>query len=244
MMRTKPAEELQVDSSLIVSLADAAALTRPLTGLPVSIARQVADGALVIDLGLLTPAAGPRRYLRGEASIVLQGDWRFETDSGVVFGSSSSEAFIYGQLMSLIGQTVVRISMAEGIPELVLELSGGLRARSFACIEGSPRWSLCLGDGSWLLCDGSALRHDPARRGDVPVLSELEEVELAHSEDAARRWGERVSTAAGCCKDCSHFVRLDGFAKFRDYGVCSSPRSLLDGRVVSLRSGCAAFAKR
>lgn len=32
-------------------------------------------------------------------------------------------------------------------------------------------------------------------------------------------------------------------ADFLDYGVCTSPRSIFDGKVVSSRSGCAAFVE-
>jgi hypothetical protein len=241
-MIANPVGAARGEWSTIVSREEFMDLARPLVGLPVSLARQRMDGTLLIDLGSLRPASGPRRGVRGEVALVLEGDWRFEVESGVLFGSSSTEAFVYAQLLALAGQTVTAFSLAPELPELAVELSQGIRAHSFACNEGGPRWSLWLPDDSWLYCEDGALHHEPAGRGDVPRLSEIEEAKLARSEDAAERWGERASTASGRCAGCECFIRLDGFGKFGEYGVCSSPRSLQDGRLVSLRSGCAAFA--
>jgi hypothetical protein len=243
-MRTKPIDDLQACPSIIVSPDEFRNLTRPSIGLGVSLTRQVNGCMLVMDLGRLTPTPGPRRYLRGEVSILFEWDWRFETDSGVLFGSSSSDPFVYAQLASLGAQTVLEIDLERGIPDLVVELSGGMRVRSASCAEGDPRWSVWLADGSWLHCEEEALHHEAPGRGEAPRLTLEEEAEIVRSEAAAKRWGERLSSAAGCCGNCAHHVRLDGPASFLDYGVCSSPRSLLDGRVVSLRSGCAAFAER
>src|SRR5215213_9532143 len=105
-MMTNPVNVARGDFSTTISREEFMDLTRPLIGLPVSLARQRPGGALIIDLGGLTPAPGPRRGLRGEASLVLEWDWRFEVESGILFGSSSSEPFVYSQLMSLMGQGV------------------------------------------------------------------------------------------------------------------------------------------
>jgi len=242
-MLTKPISFTVNHSSTIVSRDEFLDLTRPLTGLKVSLARQVNGCTLAMDLGRLEPTPGPRRYLRGEVSILFDWDWRFEMDSGIVFGSSSSDPFIYAQLTSLGDRSISGVRLERGTPDLVVELGGGLRVRSASCAEGDPRWSLWLSDSSWLYCAEGALHHEPAGRGEAPRRSEVEEIEIARSEEAAKRWGERLSSAPGCCGNCAHHVRLDGAASFLDYGVCSSPRSLLDGRVVSLRSGCAAFSE-
>jgi|SRR3954449_2167530 hypothetical protein len=139
-------------------------LTRPLSGLQVSLARQASRQAcgsvLMLELGRLTQGSGARPYLRGEATLAFEWSWRFETDSGVLFGSSSETAFVYLQLNELQGQRVTGIRLDGQFSELVLELSGGLRARSLACVEGDPGWWLWLPDKSSLHCEKGALRHE------------------------------------------------------------------------------------
>jgi hypothetical protein len=139
------------------------ALTRPLIGLQVSLARQASRQAcgsvLMLELGQLTQGSGSRPYLRGEATLVFEWSWRFEADSGVIFGSSSEAAFVYLQLAELQGQRVTGIRLDGPFPELVLELSGGLSARSLACVEGDPGWWLWLPDKSSLHWEKGALRH-------------------------------------------------------------------------------------
>ncbi len=138
-------------------------LTRPLIGLQVSLARQASRQAcgsvLMLELGQLMQGSGSRPYLRGEATLVFEWSWRFETDSGVVFGSSSEAAFVYLQLAEVQGQRVTGIRLEGPFPELVLELSGGLRARSLACVEGDPGWWLWLTDKSSLHWEKGTLRH-------------------------------------------------------------------------------------
>lgn len=155
-------------SSTIVSRDELTDLARPLVGLKVSLARQVHGGMLVMDLGRLTPTPGPRRYLRGEVSLLFEWDWRFETDSRIVFGSSSSDPFIHAQLTSLGDQAVAGVRLERGIPDLVVELGGGLRVRSAGCVEGGPHWSVWLRDNSWLYCVEGALHHEPAGRDEAP----------------------------------------------------------------------------
>ena len=160
-------------SSTIVSRDEFTDLAVPMVGLKVSLARQVNGGMLVMDLGRLTPTPGPRRYLRGEVSILLDWDWRFETDSGIVFGSSSSDPFIHAQLISLGDQSISGVRLERGTPDLVVELGGGLRVRSAGCAEGGPHWSVWLSDSSWLYCAEGALHHEPAGRGEAPRLTEV-----------------------------------------------------------------------
>jgi hypothetical protein len=135
------------------------ALIRPLIGLRVALARQAYGSVLMVELGRLAPGAGPRWHLRGEASLVLEWSWRFETDSGVAFGSSSTAPFVYAQLAELRGQRVAGIHLEGRFPELILELSGGLRAHSLACVEGDPGWWLWLPDRSSLHWEDGAIRH-------------------------------------------------------------------------------------
>lgn len=139
------------------------ALTRPLIGLQVALARQAYGSVLMIELGRLTQGSGSRRYLRGDASLVLEWSWRFETDSGIAFGSSSSAPFVYAQLAELRGQKVTGVRLEGRFPELVLELSGGLKARSLACVESDPGWWLWLPDRSSLHWEDGDVRHEQPR---------------------------------------------------------------------------------
>jgi hypothetical protein len=165
MTTIEEVHEPRVDLPVLASCGDFAALTRPLIGFRVALARQRCGSALTVELGQLTPASGPRPYLRGEASFMLEWNWRFEMESGVAFGSSSSNAFAYAQLAELRGQRVTGIYLESRLPELVVELGGGLRAHSLACVEGDPQWWLRLPDNSALHWAGGALRHEPLGRG-------------------------------------------------------------------------------
>ena len=153
-----------IERLLLGSSSNFNTLTRPLIGLQVSLARQASRQAcgsvLMLELGRLTQGSGARPYLRGEATLAFEWSWRFETDSGVLFGSSSETAFVYLQLTELQGKRVTGIRLDGPFSELVLELSGGLRARSLACVEGDPGWWLWLPDKSSLHCEKGALRHE------------------------------------------------------------------------------------
>lgn len=160
MITVEEARRVTIERPGLVSKDGFEALTRPLIGLTVALARQAYDSVLMIEMGRLTQGTGPRWHLRGEASLVFEWSWRFETDSGVVFGSSSEAAFVYAQLVELRGQKVTGIRLEGRFPELILELSGGLRARSLACVEDDPGWWLWLPDKSSLHWEDGALRHE------------------------------------------------------------------------------------
>lgn len=164
-MTVEQSREIRVERPVFDSNDNFDTLTRPLIGLQVSLARQASRQAsgsvLMLELGLLTQGAGSCPYLRGDATLVLEWSWRFETESGVAFGSSSSAPFVAAQLAELRGQRVTGIRLEGRFPELVLELSGGLRARSLACIESDPGWWLWLPDRSSLRWEDGAVRHEP-----------------------------------------------------------------------------------
>jgi hypothetical protein len=230
---------------MIVSREEFPSLTRPLIGLKVARASQGYGSAILVDLGRLIPEIGGRRSLRAEAALILEWDWRFETESGIVCGSSSSNPAIADGLAELEGRSVVAVRVEGRLPELVAELDGGLWIRSCACVEGDPQWSLRLPGGSWLHCEAGAIHR--LRKGEAEAGEPVEEEDdgLALAEAAAKRWGEKlVPEARGFCADCACYIRLDGPGHLLDYGVCGSPRSIFDGRVVSFRSGCAAFVDR
>lgn len=151
---------IRIEPPAFLSDEGFAAAVRPLIGLKVALARQGYGSVLMIELGRLTPGSGTRRHLRGEASLVLEWSWRFEAASGVAFGSSSGPAFVYAQLLELRGQRVTGITLEGRCPELIVELSNGLRARSLTCVEGDPGWWLWLPDKSSLHWEDGAIRRE------------------------------------------------------------------------------------
>lgn len=162
MMTIEETRGARADRPVQVSHAGFDALIRPLIGLKVALARQGYGSVLMVELGRLTQGTGSRRYLQGEVSLVFEWSWRFETASGVAFGSGSEAPFVYAQLIELPGQRVTGIRLEGRFPELILELSGGLRARSLACVEEDPGWWLWLPDRSSLHWEDGAIRHEPA----------------------------------------------------------------------------------
>jgi hypothetical protein len=161
MITIEEARRVQIERQSLVPGEGFAELTTPLVGLKVALARQAYGSVLMIELGRLSQGSGSRPHLRGEASIVLEWSWRFETDSDVIFGSCSEAPFVYAQLLELRGQRITGIRLEGRYPELVVELSSGLRAHSLACVESDPGWWLWLPDRSSLHWQGGALRHEP-----------------------------------------------------------------------------------
>ena len=90
---------------------------------------------------------------------------------------------------------------------------------------------------------GVVQRQRSGEPGPAGSDSEEDEGEAVRSGiAAAARWGRKeIPGARGHCKDCVFYVRLNGAGHYLDYGACSSPGSIFDGRIVSFRSGCAAF---
>lgn len=160
MITVEGASEVQVPRPVLVSSEGFDALIRPLIGLKVGLARQGYGSVLRVELGRLMQGSGSHRHLRGEASLVFEWSWRFETDSDVIFGSGSAAPFVYAQLAELRGQRVTGIRLEGRFPELILELSGGLRAHSLACVEADPGWWLWLPDRSSLHWEGGTIRHE------------------------------------------------------------------------------------
>src|SRR5882724_10666570 len=66
-------------------------LIRPLIGLVVSLPWKGYGSAIFLELGRLAPLEYPRqRHNEGEACISVQWDWRVESKTKVLYGSSNS----------------------------------------------------------------------------------------------------------------------------------------------------------
>jgi len=224
-------------------------IVKPLLGLEISRPWQGYGSALGIELGRLLTTFERTGSLQGEASLMLEWTWRFESEREVVFGAFDSHPVIETGLARVTGSRVVGIRLEGRVPELVFELSSGLWLRSFAPLGGDPRWTIFLPDGSWLLVDKGVVQRQSEESSpagsDSESGSEEDEGETVRSgiaAAAAARWGRKeIPGARGHCENCVFYVRLDGAGHYLDYGACGSPGSIFDGRIVSRRSGCAAF---
>jgi hypothetical protein len=221
-------------------------IVKPLLGLEISRPWQGYGSALGIELGRLLTTFEKTGSLQGEASVMLEWTWRFESEREVVFGAFDSNPVIETGLAGLAGSRVVDVRLEGRVPELVLELSSGLWLRTFAPLGGNPRWTIFLPDGSWLLVDKGVVQRQSDESSPAGPHLEEDEVETLRSEiaaAAAQRWGRKeIPEARGRCKNCIFYIRLNGAGHYLNYGACGSPGSIFDGRIVSRRSGCAAFA--
>ncbi len=216
-------------------------LVKPLVGMTISRPWRGYGSAVFLELGYLSCRTVRGRELKyGEASIDIQWDWRIESDFKVVCGSYNSAPDIESHIGELLGMSIAVITTIGQPPELTVELSNGLRLRSMAMVTGDPQWAIKLKDGTWLSCVRGSLVADDGTKGEG-----LSEKEIAASDRAAetsKRWRRPLAEPVnGHCRDCSHFVRLDGDFELLDYGACTSSNSPFDGRITNLTSGCPAF---
>jgi hypothetical protein len=216
-------------------------LVKPLVGMTISHPWRGYGSAVFFELGLLCERMVRRREQKyGEACIDIQWDWRLESDFKVVCGSSNSAPDIESHIRRLIGMSIAGITTLGRPSELTVELSNGLRLRSMAMVTGDPQWAIRLKDGTWLSCVRGCLVADDGTEGER--LSEEEIAVSDRAAETAKRWGRPLAEPVhGQCRDCSHFVRLDGDFELLDYGACTSSISPFDGRITNLASGCPAF---
>jgi len=213
-------------------------LIEPLIGLPVSLPWKGYGSAIFLELGQLTPSEPKyRNHADGEASIAVQWDWRVEHQSSVLYGSSNSRPVVEHGLAALKGALIEHLFIAGEVPELTISFSNGHILRTMVMVTGDPEWSIKLPDGRWLRARANELL-----LGDgAAILSEEEQRAFAFADDTAARWGVPLANpASGQCRQCDHFVWLDGNGHMLDYGVCTSSASPFDGRAVKCTSGCPA----
>src|SRR5205085_2771022 len=104
--------------------------------------------AIFIELGKLNRSGS--KNPKGEATAMLEWDWRVEKHKSIYFGSGSSAHKINKGLQALIGLRVEEISIEGRLPELILALSGGFWIHTFATCENHPAWTLFLPDRNCL----------------------------------------------------------------------------------------------
>ncbi len=185
---------------------------------------------------------GPRRiHAKGEACIWIDWDWRVESGSSVLYGSSNSRPKIQSGILGLKGSTLQSLSVVGQVPELVAEFSNHHRLSSMAMHTGDPEWSIRLPDRRWIHGRNGVLTVGDG--GSQAMIAE-EQNSSDLSERTTARWGVPVTEPKfGDCADCTSFVRLDGDFYFLDYGVCTASGGPFDGRSVHVNSGCPCFSR-
>jgi hypothetical protein len=230
--------EMKIDYDTFKSLA------RPLIGMTISRPWRGYGSAVFLELGVLsTRVFKGRESKSGEVCIDIQWDWRIENDLEVICGSSNSAPRIQSHLSELLGLSIIEIGLCGVPPELTLHFSNGSRLRSMSMVTGDPQWAIRLKDSTWLSCRQGALVADDGSGGQGFTDEEREVSERA--TEATKRWAKpSLEPIRGECRDCCHFVRLDGDFELLDYGACASPLSPFDGRVTNRASGCPAFSAK
>lgn len=212
-----------------------------LIGLPVSLPWQGHGSAIFLELGESTRRPEGQRRVRdkGEACIHVAWDWRCEAGNTVIFGSSNSRPAIERGIQALGASKVVSIAIHGNVPELSIGFSNGYRMISAAMLPDGSEWSVRFGESEYLSVEKGLLL---LGQGENAGLTDEEEAEFQHAEETAKRWGRPiVEPKRGLCRHCIWMRSIDADAHFLDYGVCTSIESPMDGRVVNMQSGCAAF---
>ena len=142
-------------------------MTKGLIGLTVSRTWRGYGSAIFLELGklcrkrLLNPKGKFKGYsIKGEATIMIEWSWRVEGPRVVRFGSWSGERKITNGVARLEGQKVTAVSIEGKLPEIMIGLSENLWVRSFTTVEGQPRWTLFMPDGSYLYVEAGRLQRE------------------------------------------------------------------------------------
>lgn len=153
-----------------IDRGDFADLVKPIVGLPVSKVWRGYGSAIFLELGELHSTTSWRGKIsdQGEATIMIEWSWRVEAKRSIRFGSWSEDRKIDRGLPTLVGRSVRGLEIVGRLPELVVELSGGLWVHSFMTAEGQPEWCVFLpsrhvhreyGGSEWITVERGALRH-------------------------------------------------------------------------------------
>lgn len=73
---------------------------------------------------------------------MIEWSWRIENENSIVCGSWSDEDGWEETFRSLIGRDVRNVSLFGRLPELSIELAGGLYIASFMTADGQPGWTI------------------------------------------------------------------------------------------------------
>ncbi len=144
--------EFNAVQSSPVSLKEFHELTSSLVSLPISRPRGGYYRTALFHLGNLTerPFRDGRAILEGEASLMLEWDWRVEKGKAIWFSSRNCVTKREKGLASLTGETLRSVMVEGRLPELVIELSNDRWIRSFGLVEEQPTWTVFPKRGGWI----------------------------------------------------------------------------------------------
>lgn len=117
----------------------------PLEGLPVSHFWRGYGSALFFEFGALSPRMrrdGTLGEPRGQMSLMIEWSWRIEGRRRILCGSWGNEERWPKALSLLKHRRVVKAFLFGRLPEIALELDGGLSVVSFMTSEPDPAWVL------------------------------------------------------------------------------------------------------
>lgn len=101
--------------------------------------------AIFLELGAPTSstrADGQPGQPRGDLSIGIEWNWRFERARSILGGTWSDERRWPAFFRSILGQSVRDLALLGTLPEIELTFSNGMRLRSFMNDAGQPQWSV------------------------------------------------------------------------------------------------------
>lgn len=140
--------------------------------------------AIFLELGALPPstrADGQPGQPRGDLSIGIEWNWRFERPRSILGGTWSDERRWPAFFRSILGQSIRDLALLGTLPEIELTFSNGMRLRSFMNDAGQPQWWViekrssqtriwCVERGRIVhktLVDAPAVFEDAPMRGDA-----------------------------------------------------------------------------
>jgi hypothetical protein len=154
----------------VISAEEFQELVRPLLGLPISRVWRGAGSSIFLEIGKLFketwryPKKRKTTSIVGQFGVMIEWSWRVERQKAIFFGSWSTDRMIDNRLPKLRGRTVTSIEIEGRLPELVIRLSGGFWAHSFATAEGQPTWCVFLDNAhspsSYLVSEYGRLIHE------------------------------------------------------------------------------------
>lgn len=116
-----------------------------LIALPVSHVWRGYGSAIFLEFGRLAPRtrrSGEAGNPRGELGLMIEWSWRIEDAASILCGSWSQEHLWEPTFDLLRSKVVVELSVAGGLPEIVVALTESRYVSSFMTAEGDPQWSL------------------------------------------------------------------------------------------------------
>lgn len=140
--------------SITISRLDFTELTRRILGMRMTRPWYGYANALFAECGKLHEEMQPitrkdgsvKKRIEGQAEFMLDCHWRLEQKRTVAFGRDSSNRKLASALKWLKSRKITDIRLEGDIPELVVELDGQYRLRSFMSYEGSSSWVVFLRD--------------------------------------------------------------------------------------------------